>query len=69
MFEALEAVEIFYGTVAKREAFERIEAANGERVVFKLRDMVYTPGRPNSMGTALKFKFKESSTAICLGDS
>lgn len=31
--------------------------------------MVYTPGRPNSGGAALKFKFKESSTAICLGDS
>jgi len=69
VFEALEAVETFYGTVAKREALERIEAANGEGVVFKLRDMVYTPGRPNSMGTALKFKFKETSTAICLGDS
>jgi bifunctional non-homologous end joining protein LigD len=31
--------------------------------------MVYMPGRPNSGGPALKFKFRESSTAICLGDS
>lgn len=31
--------------------------------------MVYAPGRPNSNGPALKFKFRETSTAICLGDS
>lgn len=69
VFDTIEAVETFYGTPAKRAAFERIEGRNGEGVVFKRRDMVYTPGRPNSGGPALKFKFKESSTAICLGDS
>ena len=69
VFDTIEAVETFYGTAAKRAAFERIEGRNGEGVVFKRRDMVYAPGRPNSGGPALKFKFKESSTAICLGDS
>lgn len=69
VFDAVEAVETFYGTAAKRAAFERIESRNGEGVVFKRRDMVYSPGRPNSGGPCLKFKFKESSTAICLGDS
>lgn len=69
VFDAIEAVETFYGTAAKRAAFELIEGRNGEGVVFKRRDMVYAPGRPNSGGPALKFKFKESSTAICLGDS
>lgn len=69
VFDTIEAVETFYGTAAKRAAFERIERMNGEGVVFKRRDMVYSPGRPNSGGPALKFKFKESSTAICLGDS
>jgi bifunctional non-homologous end joining protein LigD len=69
VFDTIEAVETFFGTSAKRAAFERIEARNGEGVVFKRRDMVYAPGRPNSGGPALKFKFKESSTAICLGDS
>lgn len=69
VLDAIEAVETFYGTAAKRAAFERIEGRNGEGVVFKRRDMVYAPGRPNSGGPALKFKFKESSTAICLGDS
>lgn len=69
LFDSLEAVESFYGTAAKLAAFERIEAAKGEGVVFKRRDMVYTPGRPNSGGNALKFKFRETSTAICLGES
>ena len=69
ILDGIEAVESFYGTAAKRAAFERIEGRNGEGVVFKRRDMLYTPGRPNSGGPALKFKFKESSTAICLGDS
>lgn len=68
-FITLEAVEAFHGTAAKRAAFERIESRNGEGVVFKRADMVYSPGPPNSAGPALKFKFRESSTAICLGDS
>jgi bifunctional non-homologous end joining protein LigD len=65
----LEAVESFFSAAAKRAAFERIERQNGEGVVFKRRDAVYSRGRPNSGGPALKFKFKESSTVICLGDS
>lgn len=69
VFDAIEAVGTFYGTAAKRAAFERIKGRNGEGVVFKRRDMVYALGRPNSGGPALKFKFKKSSTAICLGDS
>lgn len=69
VLDAIEAVETFYGAAAKRAAFERIEGRNGEGVVFKRRDMVYAAGRPNSGGPALKFKFKESSTAICLGNS
>jgi bifunctional non-homologous end joining protein LigD len=47
----------------------RIKGGNGEGVVFKRRDIVYSPGRLNSGGPALKFRFKESSTPICLGDS
>ena len=69
LMDAIASVETFYGAVDKRAAFARIERINGEGVVFKRRDMLYAPGRPNSGGPALKFKFKESSTAICLGDS
>ena len=69
VYDAIVAVEPFFGTAAKRSAFERIEREKKEGVVFKRRDMVYAPGRPNSNGPALKFKFRETSTAICLGDS
>lgn len=40
LFDTLAAVESFYGTAAKRAAFERIEAAKGEGVVFKQHDML-----------------------------
>lgn len=59
-----------YGTASsKLQQFEKIKAENGEGVVFKESDAPYTEGRPNSGGTALKFKFTESSTCICLGNT
>jgi bifunctional non-homologous end joining protein LigD len=48
----------------KRAEFNRIRAARGEGVCFKDRDASYTPGRPNSGGTQLKYKFY--ATATCL---
>lgn len=69
LLNAIASVETFYGAVDKRAAFARIERMNGEGVVFKRRDMLYASGRPNGGGPARKFKFKESSTVICLGDS
>jgi bifunctional non-homologous end joining protein LigD len=69
LLDAIASVETFYGAVDKRAAFARIERMNGEGVVFKRGDMLYAAGRPNSGGPALKFKFKESSTVICLGES
>lgn len=57
-----------YGTSAsKMQQFEKIKAENGEGVVFKEANAPYTEGRPNSGGTALKYKFTESATCICLG--
>lgn len=57
-----------YGTASsKLQQFEKIKVENGEGVVFKESDAPYTEGRPNSGGTALKYKFTESSTCICLG--
>lgn len=68
-FKSLKPVKTFITTEEKLEAFQRIEAAKGEGVVFKLASAPYTEGRPNSGGTALKFKFRERSTCICLGVS
>ena len=35
-----------------------------EGVVFKKKDAPYTPGRPNSNGPQLKYKFTESATCL-----
>lgn len=62
-------VETYYSTEAKRAAFDRIEKSKREGVVFKLKDAPYTEGRLKSTGAAFKYRFKERSTCICLGDS
>ena len=47
---------------AKRELFDQVRADRGEGVVFKQVDATYVPGRPNSGGSHLKFKFTETAT-------
>ena len=51
----------------KRQMFERIRKADGEGVVIKKSDAFYTPGRPNSGGTQLKYKFVDSASCLVLG--
>jgi bifunctional non-homologous end joining protein LigD len=48
----------------KVEIYEELRASNCEGVVFKDMDAPYSPGRPNSGGTQLKFKFVESASFI-----
>ncbi len=57
-------VPTYMEPVAKRKALEDIRKRNGEGVVLKCLDAPYTPGRPASGGTQVKFKFHE--TASCL---
>ena len=57
-------VESAYLPGQKRELFDRLKAANREGVVFKRLDAIYTPGRPNSGGPQLKFKFHETASFI-----
>lgn len=47
---------------AKRELYQRLKAEGKEGIVFKDLNAPYCPGRPNSGGTQLKFKFWESAT-------
>ena len=49
---------------AKETLFAKLRGANAEGVVFKKIDSLYTPGRPNSGGDQLKFKF--TATASCI---
>ncbi len=48
----------------KVEIYEELRATHREGVVFKDVDAPYSPGRPNSGGTQLKYKFVESASFI-----
>jgi predicted DNA-binding WGR domain protein len=51
----------------KIEIYEELRLTNREGVVFKDVDAPYSPGRPNSGGPQLKFKFVESASFIVTG--
>ena len=44
--------------------FQQFKNEGREGVVFKHKDAPYTPGRPNSGGSQLKFKFHETASLI-----
>jgi bifunctional non-homologous end joining protein LigD len=48
----------------KIEIYEELRATHREGVVFKDMDAPFSPGRPNSGGTMLKFKFVETASFI-----
>jgi bifunctional non-homologous end joining protein LigD len=51
----------------KVEIYEELRATNREGIVFKDMDAPYSPGRPNSGGPQLKFKFVESASFVVTG--
>ena len=51
----------------KLAAYEEIKSSGGEGVVFKDIDAPFSPGRPNSGGPQLKFKFVESASFVVTG--
>lgn len=56
-------------TEDKHRTFAEVRDRNGEGVVFKHLASVYSPGRPASGGTQLKFKFQASATVQVLGQT
>jgi bifunctional non-homologous end joining protein LigD len=62
-FPAVRVVPLFQ-SVTKRALFERLKRDNKEGIVFKRLAAPYKPGRPNSGGDMLKFKFY--ATASCI---
>ena len=48
----------------KVEIYEELRQSDREGVVFKAVDAPFSPGRPNSGGTQLKYKFVESASFI-----
>lgn len=63
---AVRVVETYVTAGEKRKAFECLRAAKAEGVVFKRKDSSSAPGRPNSGGDQVKFKFKEAATCVVL---
>jgi len=57
-------VETAFTTERKTELWERLRRENREGIVFKRLDAPYTPGKPNSGGPQLKFKFVATLSAI-----
>ena len=52
-----------YFTMADKQArLDKVRASNGEGIVFKFIHSHYSPGRPNSGGDMLKFKFVADAT-------
>jgi bifunctional non-homologous end joining protein LigD len=57
-------VETAFTTRRKIELWERLRQENREGIVFKGLDAPYTPGKPNSGGPQLKFKFVATLSAV-----
>jgi bifunctional non-homologous end joining protein LigD len=57
-------VETAFSTQQKIELLLRLRRENREGIVFKRLDASYTPGKPNSGGPQLKFKFVATLSAI-----
>ena len=57
-------VDTYLAPSDKLRVFEELQANRSEGVVFKEIDAMFSPGRPNSGGTMLKFKFVETASFI-----
>ena len=66
---SVEVVETAYTTGQKRDMIETLKAERREGIVFKKKSAPYTPGRPNSGGNQLKFKFYKTATFIVANET
>ena len=57
-------VETAFTTRQKTQLWQRLRQENREGIVFKRLEAIYTPGRPNSGGPQLKFKFVATLSAV-----
>lgn len=61
---AVEAVATYAGTEAKTAAYQGLQAAGKEGVVFKRADAPYRVGRPAAGGSHVKYKFYATCSAL-----
>jgi bifunctional non-homologous end joining protein LigD len=57
-------VETAFTTAQKTELWHRLRRENREGIVFKRLDAPFAPGKPNSGGPQLKFKFVATASAV-----
>jgi bifunctional non-homologous end joining protein LigD len=55
-----------WSTKEKRDLYNKLIEDNAEGIVFKKVDAKYKPGRPNSGGDQLKFKFVASASCVVM---
>jgi len=60
----IEVVTTAFTSAEKASLYSRLKRDRKEGVVFKRLDAPYTPGRPNSGGTQLKYKFCATLSAV-----
>jgi len=65
-YKYVRLVETAFSTRQKLELWERLQRENREGIVFKRLNAPYVPGRPNSGGPQLKFKFVATVSAVVL---
>ena len=63
-FKHVRLVATAFSTRQKTELYQRLRCENREGIVFKRLDAPYVPGRPNSGGPQLKFKFVATLSAV-----
>ena len=63
-FKHIRLVQTAFSTPQKTELYQRLRRENREGIVFKRLDAPYVPGRPNSGGPQLKFKFVATLSAV-----
>jgi bifunctional non-homologous end joining protein LigD len=63
----LKLAPVAWTTKEKRDLLARLKKDNAEGIVFKKIDSLYNPGRPNSGGDQLKFKFVATATCVVTG--
>ncbi len=62
--DAIQIVPLFVAANDKRAEFHRLRSIRAEGVVFKKANSSYAPGRPNTGGDQVKFKFTAEATCF-----
>jgi bifunctional non-homologous end joining protein LigD len=65
--EHVRKIDTIYDEIEKLDRVQELRKSRAEGVVFKLLSAPYGPGRPNTGGPALKYKFTTTASCIVAG--